>query len=986
MLPGIRRSADRFLTLQPSMLLGITVIAAAMTGAIIYFVMPLLTNGSQVYNDLVVGEITFADSYKHGDLLLAYAGVGSFFGCWLLLALLVVFFGKESLFARYQAEQNISDWLPVSGLFAVALVLISIRKDGGWFEPGALLLLSVLYLIALKYFGSGQRKAATDYLVSIAVTVWGLFFSGIGMLLLGLFFIPQLIVARGESLFQLPFCAALLGGLLFAGCLRTSKQFRCKIVLASQILVPLVLLLYFTLVLTDKGVTANYLVHFKSRLIGCVLAFGGVLLNIRLFLRYGSGREEKNCILTPSVISAAAFLAYKAPPQLKQLDFFHTGELLLAWQQIFEKGQMPYTGFAWARGFSDALPGLLNSLVFEGTFASFELSFSLMGMVISGLATFLLCRSVGTLWGLVLSLLGAQMGMFKWYLFLPVLLLLIDTDLLKRPLRWLSVWFVLSIIHCLFQATAGLALTLGTMPIAFWMAAAALQGGDLADCWRRQRSTFVLSMVALGCFSAAVSPLLAGFITYVREQGVVNEVANGTVLLRAMRIPVWFRWKSQLIWEFFRIGGWMAAIALFWHLLCRERLGKFLPEKFTLPDASTVVGVSGILSTIVFIPYSMGRIDTSGLSRTGTVSLFALGILLPLTLVLSGRLRTSAGAILCGMLMGVALAPFQLSPEKLSRQAVEGVKVPAEAIWFDGPANRLPKIGSMYFPAEQAYTITGLKRVIDVVVRPEETYFDLTNNLALYYYLDKKVTSIYAGFYIVTSEELQRKVISELEKSPPPIVLAGPARSFGSGLASLRCYRVYRWFMLNGYLPHIENGLGYLVRKDRYPLLNQSGISSVAQLEQLVSMFGHDSLEAIPLAWGRNFARLERRFDRMPVSQPDVTVTKEMVYVPEKSVFIPVTRTYCRFVDGINGGTADFLEMQISGERTVERLGVRLSWQAEGQQAHELRFAAEPGVPLLVPVGSHPGWIGTASITQIAIEISGSPAVLERLKLLCLKK
>lgn len=985
MLQNIRKSIDRFLYISPLMLLGITAIASAMTGVIIYFALPRLTSGSQVYNDLIVGEITFADAYKHGDLLFAYAGVGCFFACWLLVAVLAIFRGAESFPARDQIKQSITGWLPVSGLAAFGFVLVVIRRGGSGFELGALFLLIALYLAALKCFGSEGRKAASDYLVSFAVTVWGLFFSGVGILALARFSLPQLVAVREEWLFLLPLYVAVLGGLLFACCVRSSKQLQSRIVLACQVLVPLVLLLFFTMVLSKNGVTTDNLVPFRARLIGCLLAFGGVVLNIRIFLRCSSGREENNRILMPSVVSAAAFLTYNVP-QLKQIDFFHTGELLLAWQQIFEKGQFPYTGFAWARGWSDALPGLLNSLLLGGTFATFDLAFNLMGMVIAGLAAFLLCRSVGTLWGLVLSSLGAQMGMFKWFLFLPVLLLLADSALLKRPLRWLSLWFVLSVIHCLFQATAGLALTLGTMPIALWMAAAAWQRGDFADCWRKQRNSFILTLLALLCFAAAVAPMLAGFVTYVREQGVVNEIANGTVLLRAMRIPAWFRWESQLNWELFRIGGWMVAIVLFWYLLFRERMGKRLPERLTIPDEATVIGVAGILSTIVFIPYSMGRIDSGGLSRTGAVSLFALGILLPLMLVHSGRIRTRTGTILCGLLMGVGLVPFQINPAKLSRQAVEGVKVPAEAVWFDGAANRLPKIGSMFVPADQLSMITGFKRVVDVVVMPEETYYDLTNHLALYYYLDKKVTSVYAGFYIVTSEELQRRVIAELEKSPPPIVLAGPARPFGSGLASLRCYRVYRWFLQNGYLPHIENGLGYLVRKDRYPLLHQSEASSAVRLEQLVSMFGHESLGAIPLAWGRSFARLERRFDRIPVGQPEVSMNAETRFVPERSALMPVSRTVCRFGDGINGGVADFLELQISGERQLERLGVRLSWKAAGQSVHELSFEAEPGIPLLVPVGSHPGWLGTDNISELAIEVSGSPAAVERLTFLHLKK
>lgn len=985
MLNNFRKVADKILALSPVMLLCITVAAALLSGVVFFAALPAITGGSQIYTDVIVGEITFADAYKHGDLLLAYLGVGGFFIFWLLLAVLAGLGTKGALAQTEPVKPGNFSRLPAVGFICAAIALLLLRKNDAWFEVSSLLLLAVLYLVALQFSGRDDSRTALACLTSLAVSIWGIFFSAIGLLALGRFFLPQLLAGKEELLRVIPLYASLAGALLLAGFIRVPGRFPIRVALACQVLVPLVLLPFFTLVMPFNGVAAHNLLPLSARLLGLLVVCGGVALNLKCLLRPDQSPDNRPMVLVSAVVSAAAYLAY-IPPQVKQVDFFHTGELLLAWQQVFEKGQFPYTGFAWARGWSDAIPGFINSLLLGGTFATFDVAFNLMGMTITGLAAYLLCRTVGPVWGLVLSTLGAQLVTFKWFIFLPVLLILVDRELLKKPLRWLAVWSVISIIHCLFQATTGLALTIGTMPIALWILVAAWSRGDFATAWQTQRNSMVAALAGLLCFFGAVTPLLLGFVTYVREQGVVNEIANGTILLRAMRIPAWFRWQNQIIWELFRVGGWLVAIVLFWHWLCRERLGKTCPDRSTLPAPATVVGFAGICSTIVFIPYSLGRIDSAGLSRTGTVALFALGILLPLMLVLSGRMKTRAGAILCGLLLGVALVPFRINPAELAGRSIEPVKVPADAVWLDGAAIGLPKIGALYLPAEQANMIVNLKRTFDRVVRPEETYFDLTNHLALYYYLDKKVSSVYAGFYIVTSEELQNKVIATLEKSPPPLVLTGPARPFGSGVASLRCYRVYRWLMQNGYRPYIENGLGYLVRPDRYPVVQPAAVTPTVATDQLLSMFGHETLAAIPLAWGRNLARLAPRFDRVSVQQPEITTRVETRYVADGTAILPVTRILCRLGEGVDGNVADFLVLRFKAERQPEHAVVWLRWQSADQTMHELRFEAEPGIPLLIPAGSHPGWLGGGRISQLALDISGSPAVIEQLDFLHLKK
>ncbi|MGB9080237.1 MAG: hypothetical protein WCD00_02980, partial [Desulfuromonadaceae bacterium] len=587
------------------------------------------------------------------------------------------------------------------------------------------------------------------------------------------------------------------------------------------------------------------------------------------------------------------------------------------------------------------------------------------------LTAFMLSRRIGTVWGVVLITIGAQMGSYKWWFFLPPLLLLANPDLLKKPLRWLSAWLVLSLINCLFQATAGIALTLGTFPAAAWIFAVAYREKALLHAWQQNKKMVLISSALLVLFLLVTAPLMSGFMTYAQEQGTVNELANGTLLNRPARIPEWFRWKSPLAWGCFRIGGWMVAIAVLWHLLVRCFSTENAPSRrFTFPTSATVVAISGIFSTIVFIPYSMGRIDSTNLSRTGSIGVFALGLLVPLVIRLSATPSGTARGILCGLLMGCALAPFPIYPGILARQAMDVPEAPSSTVWFDGEANGLPKMGKTYIDSDQLAMLLLFKQVTDNVLKPHETYYDLTNNLAFYYFLDKKVSSLYAGYYIVTSETIQNKVISCLERTPPPLVWVGPTRELGSGGASMRSYRVYRWLMLQGYVPLYHNGLAFLVRPDRYRELTGGDQPLQRKVIELTSFLAPADIQGVSAAWGSSFDGLTSRFSDV-ASSTRSTITSGTRFFSSLDGGVPAVTENVVFGVPVDGAQADFLLVRLSAMGNNEKIPIMVRWRGVTGREEVMECQGHPGRSLLLPLGSHPAWLLSPRIANVSIDVAG---------------
>lgn len=963
-LASLGRLSDKALT-------AITLSSIAVTVGVMALVGPLLLTGTERYSDIVVGEITFSDAYKHGDILASFTTIVLFFAIWWLLALPAAGLSRnQDNQEKHEVglELELQWFMPLFFCYFAGIVLI--KYDSG--NSGlaiSLLMLAVYGVTAQMRKGKTESRQVALALLAGVVTAGGLFFSVAALAVTAKFFFPQALLPVIPP--QLPLYAGGLGLLSTAFFFGMSKRALLRVVHWAQLLTPLLILAGFCRVYQGAdGITQN-LAMLTAKGVGLALAISLLGANLLQMLRTrnDSSLEPRDLPLLPSILAVSAFLAY-GTPEFLATDLFHHGELLLAWQQLFEKGQFPFSGFAIARGFGDAMPGFINALLFGGTYATFTFAVALPNMAIAALNAALFCRLLGNGWGAVFALATAAPPYTHSSLFLACFLLLVLPKLLARPLLWLVFWVFISVGLCLFHTTSGIALTAGSLPVAAWIACRAVRGGNLREAWQRRRGKLLGTVGAMIVVLLLLSPLLFSWLTYVREQGMVNELANGTILLRDLAIAPWFRWQNRWTWEALRIGGWLLGIFLLWHLFVRERVRQTERDGSGLPSTVEAIALMGIVSTVAFIPYSMGRIDGKGLSRTGSVSMIVLGILLPLFLVLGTRGRKKTALIAAVFLLGIGSAAYYETPSQLANKALQAVALPADARMVDGRAMGLHKVGNAYMNREAMGNLQAVKGMADRFLRPGESYLDLTNHVGYYYLLDLKVNSIYAGYYIVTSEELQKKVIAALTKNPPPVVLAGPPRTFGSGSAALRSYRLYRWLLQHSYVPVQANGLPLLVREDRYRELF-STLPPVSEQARLLSgFFGEEYLAGIPSAWGKNMGLLGWRFRKSTISLQQTALTQGSVRMGD--VKAPVVAVEMVASEPIRGGEFDFLQLKLTGE--VETVLVKVSWSEEGGTFTEwqtLAFDVKPDVPALIPLGSQPGWLMARNIRKLKFEIIG---------------
>ncbi len=79
--------------------------------------------------------------------------------------------------------------------------------------------------------------------------------------------------------------------------------------------------------------------------------------------------------------------------------------------------------------------------------------------------------------------------------------------------------------------------------------------------------------------------------------------------------------------------------------------------------------------------------------------------------------------------------------------------------------------GGAQVPCPEADELAAFRRHLDAHLKPDETFFDFSNQAALYFYTDRRnpIRFVAAPFY--EPEAFQHEVIAALERERPPMVV-----------------------------------------------------------------------------------------------------------------------------------------------------------------------------------------------------------------------
>ena len=925
--------------------------------------------GQQAYDDLISGSLIWTNADKGFDFRLFYTFLAFAALFWVVLSALAKRLPNTGEMSKTLDRLLILSLTPGALWLGSRLATISLGTI-----PAECLLCG-LATLALT-FGLSRRRLdlnpeAIEPIVHIALlTLFLAFFGGLGLAtLISRAWGPVEQAGLGTQIVSL-----LCGATFVAECAviviasneSAIRQGFRHITCGSQLLLPLLCAVVIPpVIIVNKQVTIPS-PGVSLTIVLLLLMTGGWISLIRKW-REEPKQSDANGVTRDlaffAILPIAIFIAVNHGDLPTFVgDDFHLGEHLLPWQQLRDFGKLPFVDFVPVHPLMDLIVGGVNDLFFDGTLTNYENSRTIL-FAIGAAATFAAVyrfRGVGL--ALCLALAG---NVWDRLLFVPpTIALLCNRSLFNRRAQWLPVAVGLCFLNCFYNPAAGIALTMAMSPVGIF---------QVWQLFRSDRKSLFRALSLLGAGFVVISAvpvsrhIIGGFIQFLIDNGRTVVIAHAS----EWEIKVGHTLAAKgilgvpLLWEALRLT-WIGVVVLAGAMFTSAVIG------WRKSDSAKLVTSGVVCLFLLFLAkWTLNRIDLFNPSRTGEVSYLACLYLLPLMVVARQKTHPVLVALFVfgvgffqqgfGGFINSGSHPHRaLTFSALTEKAVAPMTLPEDSVLVDGKAVGLPNVGKMYAPLQWVSLRTELHSATAEFLRPGETFFDLTNRQANYYYLGLPVACSYGAPWLAANSALQDQLLQELGSHPPPLIWAGPPLTHDNGTASLRTYKIYRWAVQH-YVPFQRGPNIFMGTPERAVNLARP---ATKQMELLRAAFNNPALEQLPSAWGSSWPRLANRFAQ-----------SRRLKVSDNVASGNATLSLGQNEADIRGLSNDFLKFDFASNLApTDEMNIEISWTSEYGWG-SARLSACQGTNL-VPLGAFPDWLLSRQITNLQIRPLSPPAYL----------
>ena len=937
-------------------------------GAVTFFIVAH-THFFEQYRDLVVGGVSWTDSSKSSDFTYLYL----FFA---LLAFFTFALASAGRFLAREASVRVKVAAYAGVLLCCGGVLLWM---GTWWFGG-------FWVICYACVAWERQELLRNRQLSVAVlslTLVGMsYFAGLGIaaipgrllwplpgIQLGLWALPSLCLFTGA-------CFVVLN-LAFPPAIPDLDRRLELAVFGAQVLLPFCFLIFLPAhLLTPDGILALDSTIYLRILLFALMAGAWWELG-RVYRRWKISAQEPHSLdsilSTLCVAAPAVYLSmfYEQFPYLSS-DYFHIGEQLLPWQQFLHFHSIPYVNFAPIHGLMSYSYGFISSAFLDSTAASFLES----QRFLFGIAVLITVWAARPLCGALLAAACAIPVSFlldRDIFLAAAIFLLVNPATLRRGGEWLLTCIGVCVFSLGFNVPVGGAL----------VAACSTPFGYLLVAWIRDHRKMRIWPIAFAAgigalFLAWLFPVVRGWIWFATDNGSANMVANGMRFQGSLAgFPssgdfINILTSEKFLTPFLRESWILVGIYGLYVLFTQIQKPRQERSASAMLAAWLLAVVPLVLSFYTFV-----RIEPTGMSRSGPVSIVVLATILP---VLNARILPPFKPIVF-LFIGYAFTVFSVQawaefgscaqasncPDLTrlrfkSATLLQPTPYPPGQTLIHGRDIGLPTIGRVSADAPTVNQIRALKHALSLLLRPEETYADLTDLQALYYYLDLPIPQLYVQ-YVASSEKMQERMIEQWRADPAPVVLIAPAQVFDGGPPSLRSYRWYRE-LISAYTPISMDGFSFLVDPKRLPAIS---LTTSARFGILDSAFFLPNLRALPSAWGRSWPLLKSRFKKVA----DVAVE------PDPASHARVVRSAAFNLEPLNltGGDADFatVEFDLKDRPDFDSAAadpmVTISWTSAGEKRPPKQSFLAKSATELLPLGAQPRWLLSDKLQTLRLDL-----------------
>lgn len=729
-------------------------------GIVIFLTVMVMINFKpyQQYNDFISGLLSWDNSNKSLEYAIQMATILLIFAAFYTYGMLKERFDEEIFF----------DVVP-----AVALLLINLYSY--IYQSGNLFL---FYLMVIYYASLTSRLLKKNSGFVTEDIFKDNFIICMALIIVELIAAKYLFNMRNLSneMFM-----AFMSINLVVSCIATSK-FRNNINYISyylQLIIPFILLLKVD---TEYG-RLNILIKCAMYLL--------VLVHYIIH-----NPKIKSDISITTIITLTLFGSLSIGGQVYIPDLFHIGELILPYQQIYELGQVNFNDFISVQGYLGVFYGFINSIILNNTYLSFGISMVIVSSIFkSAIIGAFWCNIKGLKNALLVTLFTIPVMNIifdRFYLMIFITLVLAVIYKKDQYRLFTSIYFLLSLVGVVLLPSIGICTAVSIFPVYLYVHYLMFLENN-----KKITVDFIVQfLLALTIFMINHRYFIDLLINLQLNKS-INDTAYGISFYHDLVYIM----NKNFMYSFTKYLS-IILVSYFLYLLAIK--------KSNLEKQECLILLASSISYFFINGYLYARIDSSAYTRVGSFSLAVASFYLPI--ILNKRITTdkirSILVLMPLLIVVLTNGGFTDILRANNINAYSGL----DYVEYDEST----KLGSGYIDSESKEYLNNIKNVFDKYLSTEnQTFYDFTNQSALYFIFNKKVPGLYSSNYTSVGSDLESMIIEELKEKDIALVLIGPQKlMFDNSPPSLRSYRIFKYFINQNYVYQSMNGIDYLVRRD----------------------------------------------------------------------------------------------------------------------------------------------------------------------------
>lgn len=754
-----------------------------------------------------------------------------------------------------------------------------------------------------------------------------------------------------------------------------TKTLFLKIALICQIIIPFVLLVFLETTYKSEPI-GTVEIDVPKRVIifiwGIIifLLFSGVC---RIKSYWSNINEINDSFGWQTCAIILVFNTFGGSGAILPVDLHHPYENIIAYSQIFELGQKPFSQYIPISGLYSVVQGWFLYFFGLDRISNYYLTANIFYLMVAILTVIALKELVSSEWLLFLVCLFSLIPYNRVAFIALIMFTLMNEKLIRKKNSWLKVWFLTSLFHGLYYPVFGAAVCLAFVPMGIYIIKSYIKSGELAANIKQLNfwiEWIICLIPAMFCF-----PLLRGTLKHTLAMGNQTLFADGMTRF-GQAVPEEFMpyltnmVVKQVIYYFI---SYIPIISIVWvSVVLFLIIGKVhFSDNHKVRMDNPVGGLSSLsigIMALISYTYTTVRLDAFDIySRNYGI----IQIVFLLLIVIAVNNKYIDIKFIVGYAVILISIQFQQGSYYQMPQAPKyesAYVVPAEYKYVRD--DNIKHLGEC-FVASNIYEQLLIDYQKSMELDKKDTYIGSFQSFGRYFLFDIKADSTVETVSI-KGESAAKETIDIIRNNNTYI---------GNNISPLENYYLYNWLMTSG--EYVYNPKDNLFEPNKKGIDSEEIKRKNSEAILANSNYENYNLSKIAGSWGSSMETLKPIFENVPLEYD----------LKEEDIGVRIT-----FDKEIDGDEADFLYLEVGNlsnqvshvalnqgaEEPIDISGyeygkalfkeknnpddsISIVWSDEQGHLYTMNCEMDEG-KLLIPLGAGKGWLlnnhGDIRITQ----------------------